>query len=220
MREWPNDPTIAHLVFVDHHDVPTATAIDGAIDHARRRGARAIRTSALFPRAATPVLEAGFHPIDRLALLRRHLGSIGGVVQAGATRPKRSRQHRAAAHVDRSAFGPMWGNDAVNIREIRHATPEHRARIVRRQRSIVGFAISGAAGDHGYLQRLAVLPSHQRDGLGRLLVVDALNWMHECGLRTALVNTGLDNGPALGLYAGLGFERLDDELLIAELRLD
>ena len=220
MRQWPNDPSVAHLVFLDHHDVPTAAQIEVAIEHARRRGARALRTSALFPRATTPILEAGFHPIDRLALLRRDLSDIVDLPEMSATRPMLSWHHRAAAHVDRSAFGPLWGNDAVNIREIRHATPEHRARIVRHHRSIVGFAVSGAAGDHGYLQRLAVLPAHQRDGFGTVLVVDALHWMHDSGLRTALVNTGLDNAPALSLYDRLGFELLDEVLVIAELPLD
>ena len=28
MRQWPNDPTVAHLIFVDHQTVPSADAIE------------------------------------------------------------------------------------------------------------------------------------------------------------------------------------------------
>lgn len=218
MRQWPNDPTVAHLVFVDHHHVPSVTTIEDAVEHARRRGARSIRTSALFPRAAEIVLGLDFVAIDRLALLRRELVEIDDLPTATSmsTRPMLPWQHRAIAHVDQAAFGPLWGNDAVGIREIRTATPEHRARIVRRGRAVAGFAISGAAGDNGYLQRLAVLPTARRGGLASSLVVDALGWMYDRGLRSVLVNTGCSNTAALGLYRGLGFEVLDEELVIAE----
>jgi ribosomal protein S18 acetylase RimI-like enzyme len=91
--------------------------------------------------------------------------------------------------------------------------------VIRRSRSLAGFAISGAAGDHGYLQRLAVDPTRRRQGIALALVVDALHWMQDLDLGTVLVNTGRSNEAALRLYESVGFERLDDELLIAELRL-
>jgi len=219
MRQWPNDPTVAHLVFLDHLDVPTPAVVTAAIDHARRCGARAIRTSALFPPAADVVLAAGFEPIDHLALLRRRLDTGAPPSPATATRPLLPWQHAAAARVDRAAFGPLWGNDATALRDIRRATPDHRARGVRDGGDMVGFAISGAAREHGYLQRLAVDPARRRQGLATALVLDALRWMHDRGAMSALVNTGTSNDAALALYDGLGFERLDDVLVIAELRV-
>jgi len=47
------------------------------------------------------------------------------------------------------------------------------------------------------------------------LVVDALSWMGGLPLTAAYVNTGLDNAAALALYEDLGFERLDERLVIA-----
>ncbi len=218
MRQWPNDATVAHLIFVDHARVPTVDDVDRAVDHARRHGARAVRTSALFPSAATVVLGAGFTEIDRLALLERAL--TDELPRAGRpTRPMLAWHHTAAATVDREAFGPLWGNDAASLRDIRRATPRHRARIMRDGRRIVGFAISGSAGEHGYLQRLAVAPSHRRAGYASDLVSDATVWMQRSGLRAVLVNTGVWNQPALSLYERFGFRRLDDELTIAEMRL-
>lgn len=223
MRQWPHDPTVAHLVFVDHHDVPTAADIAAAVDHARARGARSIRTSALFPDAREVVLAARFEAIDQLALLAIDLDdeTIAELGEpAHAVRPLRRWMHGRAAEVDVEAFGPLWGNDAAALRDIRSATPAHHARCVGELRRLAGFAVTGAAAGNGYLQRVAVAPGDRRRGLARALVVDALRWIHDGGRRRALVNTGVDNSAALGLYEQLGFARLPDVLTIAERRLD
>ena len=222
MRQWPNDATVAHLIFVDHQEVPTVDVLDAAIAHARRKGARAVRTSALFPRAAAVVLDAGFRPIDELALLRMRLDDE--VIDRLPAPRHRLRSmptwaHHQAARTDQAAFGPLWGNDAASLRDIRRATPHHHARIVRLGGDIAGFAITGAAADNGYLQRVAVTPDRRRQGIACDLVGDSLRWMHEQRRSHALVNTGVGNDAALALYASFGFERLDDGLTIAERRL-
>ncbi len=231
MRAWPGDDSVAHLIFVDHHHTPTPSDLTAAVDHAGRKGARAIRTSALFPDAAAVVLAAGFTPIDRLALLRTELDTWfrrhrdeAPDPAAGPDRathrltPMRAWHLTPCSRIDREAFGLMWGNTPASLRDIRRATPWHRARLARHHRSIVGFAISGAAADTGYIQRLAVVPERRRRGAAVDLVTDALIWMHARGLSEALVNTGVDNVPALTLYDSLGFQRLEQELVIAELR--
>lgn len=219
MREWPNDPTVAHLIFVDHADVPTDDDVVRAIEYASDRGARAIRTSALFPQSADVVLAHGFRSIDRLALLTRPISERRASRATRPTRPMLPWHHAAVAEVDRDAFGPLWGNDTASLRDIRRATPHHRARIVRDGRTIAGFAISGAAGDNGYLQRLAVASTHRRSGYARDLVADALRWMQANGTTSVLVNTGVGNTAALALYEAFGFHRLPHELTIAELRI-
>ncbi len=223
MRQWPNDPTVAHLIFVDHQHVPTADTIGAAVEHARRKGARSIRTSALFPASAEAVVGAGFRTIDQLALLGldlddrliAELGSPGHRI-----RTLHPWMHSRAAAVDQAAFGLMWGNDAAGLRDVRRATPAHHARMVTVERRIAGFALSGAAADSGYLQRVAVSPERRRRGIAHDLVVDALRWMHAQGRGRCLVNTGVDNEAALALYRRLGFERLTDVLTIAERQLN
>ena len=222
MRQWPHDSTVAQLIFTDHTSVPSAAVLADAIDHARKKGARSIRTSALFPNSAGVVLQYGFTAIDRLALLRHPLtdAAMSRLPDVDGTRPFRAWHYREAAAVDVDAFGPLWGNDRASLRDIRHATPHHRMRVVKRSHHIAGMAISGAAGESGYLQRLAVLTSARREGLATQLVVDALEWMHQRSLTAALVNTGVDNAAALALYERLGFVRLDDVLTIAEHQID
>lgn len=222
MRAWPSDATIAHLIFLDHHQVPTPGDLAAAIDHARRKSARAIRTSAMFPDTAAAVAAEGFVPIDRLALLQLDLAAREpGHRHHSATRlsPMRPWHLTPCARVDRAAFGLLWGNTASSLRDIRSATPRNHARVARADKQLAGFAISGLAGDVGYLQRLAVAPEHRRRGIATTLVTDGLDWMRGGGARRVLVNTGVTNTAALDLYTGLGFQRLTDQLTIAELGL-
>jgi ribosomal-protein-alanine N-acetyltransferase len=211
------------LVLIDHSTVPDLDDLAAATDEARRLGAARLRTSALFPRAAQIAFDAGFEPIDTLALLRLTLDEQLDTRLAGelrvSTRPLRAWHDRRAAQVDREAFGTMWGNDAGSLGDVRTATPVHRARYIGSRTRIAGFAISGAGGDSGYVQRVAVAQTDRRRRIGHDLVVDAVAWMRDRGLATAHVNTGVHNVPALALYEGLGFVRLDDRLTIAERRL-
>ncbi|TDT18621.1 acetyltransferase (GNAT) family protein [Ilumatobacter fluminis] len=220
MRAWPSDASVAHLIFTDHQHLPSRDELDDAIAHAIRKGARAIRTSAMFPGAADVVLADGFDVIDRLALLAfdldTELPELRGEVQLGRLRPWHL---TPCSQIDRESFGLLWGNSATSLRDIRHATPSSSSRVARSNDGIIGFAISGAAGDHGYLQRLAVRPDARRRGAGHDLVVDALRWMQRRSADQALVNTGVTNDAALSLYRSLGFVDLTDELVIAERRL-
>jgi ribosomal protein S18 acetylase RimI-like enzyme len=217
---------VGHLVFLDHARLPTDIEIAAALERADQRGYRTVRTSALFPPAAEILERTGFAPIDRLALLR--LDRLAGrrlLRPTHATHALRAWQRSSAAAVDRAAFGPEWGNDTSGLGEIERATPRHRSRWAAasgsgRRSALVAVAISGAAGRTGYLQRLAVHPEVQRQGLGAALVADALAWMQSIGLAEVLVNTGVTNRPALELYARLGFTRLADVLTIGEYRFE
>ncbi len=220
MRAWPSDASVAHLIFVDHQTPPTADELAAALDHAARKGARAVRTSAMFPDVAAIVLGWGFEPIDRLALLTRMLEPLPQAPPPAARLGSMMPWHLGrCAQIDRDCFGLMWGNSPASLRDIRTATPIHRSRLARHERRIAGFAVSGAAADTGYLQRLAVAPDRRRLGIARDLVVDSLDWMHRRELRTVLVNTGVGNAAALALYESLGFTVMPDQLTIAELTL-
>ena len=73
--------------------------------------------------------------------------------------------------------------------------------------AVVGYAITGRAGSIGYLQRLAVLPDHQRRGIGYALVIDGLLWARRRGSTSLLVNTQETNEAAVRLYERMGFQR-------------
>ncbi|CAN5415161.1 hypothetical protein BH23ACT3_BH23ACT3_10160 [soil metagenome] len=216
---------MGHLIVLEHDAVPSSDELAYWIERARRRGFRVLRTGALFPDAASAVLEAGFRLLDSLVLLRIDLDdptALDAPPQNGARGGVRvtrlwARQHEAAAAVDRVSFGATWGNDARSLADIRRATPAHWARKVGASRGVDAFAISGAGGRTGYVQRLAVHPDQRRSGIANALVDDAIAWMRSRGLSSALVNTGEDNTAALKLYERWGFRRLGDRLTVAEL---
>lgn len=212
----PGDRSIAQLVLLDHHMVPTRGDVDRWVADAGRRRFRTLRTSALFPVSQPAFLDAGFTPIDRLTLLELDLRGAGGRKRRqGGTRRLRTRDLPDAAAVDTAAFGDDAGIDPEALGRIGEATPYHRSRAIGR-RSVIAFAISGRAARTGYIQRLAVHPDRQGSGLGRILVDDALAWMVRHGVATVLVNTGIDNAPALRLYTSEGFCVRPDELAVLE----
>jgi ribosomal protein S18 acetylase RimI-like enzyme len=232
VRQSAFDPGVVHLALADQGIVPDPDELAGWVDTlAGREGVRAIRTGALFAAAAERFFDAGFAVVDTLMLLRADLDDPGPARRpVGATAPLRARHHGVAARIDAAAFGAEWGNGAADLAEIRRATTSHRARVrhaissppvrrVLRRPPIVAFAITGAAGGQGYLQRLAVLPEHQRQGHGRALTIDSLEWMRRRRLSHAVVNTGIDNEPARALYESLGFRALPDRLVVTQLDL-
>ncbi len=223
LGRWPYDDQVAHLVLLDHQMVPTSADIAGWIAEASQRGARTVRTGAIFPNAAAPFLDAGFHVADTLTLLALHLRDRTAtrarpVRTSGPIRLRRLRPSMLAeaAEIDRRAFSAPWANDTSALADIMTATPYHRSRSVHLDGRMVAFSISGRADRSGYVQRLAVDPSARRRGFANVLLDDALHWMRRRDVEHAMVNTASDNRPALELYESVGFGQRPDSLLILE----
>lgn len=203
---------------------PSVSEVGGWVDEAADQGAHIVRTGALFPNAAPAFLDAGFHQVDTLALLALDLHEPArstDVRRRSTNAQVRLRRLRPAmlnecAEIDRRSFSTPWANDTGALADIMTATPYHRSRSVHLDGRMVGFSISGRADRTGYVQRLAVDPSARRRGLANVLLGDALRWMRRRDITRALVNTAVDNHPALALYESVGFERQPGSLVILE----
>jgi ribosomal protein S18 acetylase RimI-like enzyme len=75
---------------------------------------------------------------------------------------------------------------------------------------VAGYALVGAEGKTGYLQRLAVHPAFARRGIGTQLVVESIASCRQKGVRRIWVNTAARNKPAIRLYRSLGFKPLPE----------
>lgn len=216
LQRWPTDPSIAHLVFTNMWSVPTVADFEQAVGLAARRGAAAVRTSALFHRAQIVADNAGFDPIEELVLLQRPIGAAAPPPSsAWSIRTMRSWHLAEAAKLDRLAFGSEWGNSAASLYHVLRSTPAARGLVVRRRGTgMIGFAIVGAAAQAGYVQRLAVHPDFRRRGVAKDLLGAGNAWMERRSARVAYVNTEKVNDGALALYRACGFRETGDILTV------
>jgi ribosomal protein S18 acetylase RimI-like enzyme len=134
--------------------------------------------------------------LDRvLAVDQAAFAAIGGIADGALAR----------GWMDRHPF-----DDAIA------ATPHIRATVAVAGETIVGFAISGRAKRHGYLQRLAVAPEAQGRGVGSALITDCLEWSKRRRVSRVAVNTQHGNTAALNRYLALGFAEVSPGLVICE----
>lgn len=230
-RRWPGDDRAALVVILDPIELPAPSHFEDWLRDLAPQGIDVVRTGALTPRVAERAERAGYRCIQELTLLEARAPLAAEPLDIGTTRRRTSacRHGRGGeselpllAAIDRAAFGDLWQLDATMLADVCDATPAHRARVVREHDHLlartdpIGFLISGRAGRSGYLQRLAVDPAHQRAGAAVALVADALSWMRRWRCERVLVNTHVDNEPALALYHRFGFVELPDRLRVYE----
>ena len=214
---WRGDPQIAFIAPVAGR--PTAgETIDRGLRVLAAKGYTTALTSALTVAEQEPFVEKGFAVHERLHLLRHDLGALPSAP------PHRLRRalpfdHRRVLELDGRAFDAFWRFDQDGLEDARRATPSSRFRVPD-QAGVVGYSITGRAGEIGYLQRLAVDPSHQHEGVGTALVADGLWWAARRGATSVLVNTQERNSGARALYEHLGFVLEPDGLAVLERSLD
>lgn len=203
---WRGDREVAYLSPLPDAPLPSVVFVRRCLEQLAAQGFSSVITSALSPAEQAGFLGAGFEVHERLHLLVHDLRHVPRVDTAGLRRAT-PEDHPAVLAVDARAFPSFWRIDEVSLAEALSATPNSRFRVVVRDGAPVGYAVTGRAGRRGFLQRLAVDPGRQREGLGRILCVDALRWLRRWRVEQAVVNTQMGNDAALALYESLGFRR-------------
>ena len=221
VRTWSFSDDIAHVVLLHPPRLPSLGDLDQWCGQLADRGYRRIRTGALGTTAGIRVEQAGFHPAQELVLLE-HVAPHTVAGPALATHRLFATRRGRASDIDQAAFGAGWRLDPAAIADVCAATPHHRARVAGHAdhdgtaRGPAAYAVTGRDGRQGFLQRLAVRPESQHQGLGRALVADSLRWLAHRRVHRVLVNTPVDNDAAIALYEGMGFERLPEHLHVYE----
>ena len=70
----------------------------------------------------------------------------------------------------------------------------------------MGYAFAHMNGSQAHVTRLAVHPSHQRQGTGALMLADLINHARTQGAEFITLNTQTHNENSLKLYRRFGFE--------------
>jgi len=220
---WPYDPTTALLTLRSgHHPEATITRdmVKMWLGTAQHGGFARVRTNAVSPQLADILATVGFTVKQELSLLTAPLQEVPSPAHTVSARRVTAAQ---AIRIDCAAFHGEWAIDPPALLSAKQATQFHRLRglgssPMRRTTSycLSGFTPSSAESQYGYIQRLAVHPSAQRNGYGRKLVLDAMHWLGSRGMQHALVNTDSTNEAALSLYHSLGFTPMTYSLYVLE----
>ena len=221
VRTWHADDQVAHVTRAADGSGPLTTEeVRRCIAALRRDGYRCAVTAAVGRADQPPFLEAGFVPAERLHLLLHPLDELPNPVLTAPAHIRRGRRRELddLLAVDHAAFSGIWRLDRAGLDEALNATPTVHLRVARDAGATVGYAICGRAAQRGYVQRLAVHPRAQGQGLGGTLLLDGLRWLRRWGARDALVNTQEGNDRSLRLYQRVGFVLQPDGLTV--LRLD
>lgn len=219
LRAWPNRPGVAQLILTDHTKAPSYTTLADWLNVLRRWNFHTVRTGALAESATSTFVEHGFRSVQTLALLRARLDRRTDLaLSRHELRPIRGpRQLSVAARIDALAFEDGWELDVDAIVDACRATPQHRIRLaVTASDQPAGYVITGRNGIAGFVQRLAVDPALEGQGVATSLLLDGLRWLQRRGVREVLVNTNFDNDRALALYERFGFVLLPESLSVFE----
>jgi ribosomal protein S18 acetylase RimI-like enzyme len=212
LGSWRGRPDVAYLS-VGAERPPTPEIVDRCVGLLRGRGYSAVVTSALAMADALPFIDAGFSVRERLHLLAHSMGDLPA--PGHSTRRARRTDRPAVMALDHASFDGFWQLDDNGLQSAIEATPHSRFRVAgNREHAIAAYAVTGRAGPHGYLQRVAVHPEQRRQGFGRAVVLDGLRWLRRHGATQALVNTQRNNAGALALYDACGFRELPAGLCV------
>jgi ribosomal protein S18 acetylase RimI-like enzyme len=219
---WRGDPEVAYLNPVPGAPLPSAEFVRRCLRTLASQGFARVVTGALSPSEQSAFRANGFAVSEHLHLLSHDLRRLpDGETPEGLLRRSSRRDRDGVLALDHLAFDPFWRLDEAGLDEAIAATPHTRFRVATDDgERVVGYAITGRAGRRGYLQRLAVHPSVQRQGLGTILVADALRWLRRWRADRAMVNTQLANDRALSLYERVGFRREPSGLSVLARELD
>lgn len=110
----------------------------------------------------------------------------------------------AVALIERRAHPHPWtrGNftDALASRYL--------CKVYERESVMLGYLVLMPAVDEAQLLDLTIAPEHQRQGLGRALLDEALEMARNMKMRRVLLEARLSNVAALGLYRTAGFHEI------------
>jgi ribosomal protein S18 acetylase RimI-like enzyme len=115
--------------------------------------------------------------------------------------------------IDAAAFPQFWRFSREALDEAIRATSRSiTLEILSGEGSPIAYAVVGFGSAIAYLQRVAVHPDWQGNGMGRSLVRAAVRKASRSGAKVLLLNTQTDNTPAIQLYEDEGFSRLPEPL--------
>jgi ribosomal protein S18 acetylase RimI-like enzyme len=151
------------------------------------------------------VTDAGFEETHGVVVLSRLRASVPAVQPPPGLRIRQAEaaDQPAIIATDTAAFASPWQMSgellAWAIERADYLT------VAERNGAIVGYQLSTPSHQGAHLARLAVLPDHQGQGVGALLLWELLDHYQRRGAHEITVNTQDTNKASLALYRRMGF---------------
>jgi ribosomal protein S18 acetylase RimI-like enzyme len=158
--------------------------------------------------------QAGFATYIDLALMRRSLDEPCAPPNHLVVEREESDLSDLLA-IDAAAFPPFWRFNSAGLEEAIGATSRSTTLVILDgEGRPIAYAVVGFGSAIAYLQRVAVRPEWQGHGMGRSLVRVAVRTARSSGAKVLLLNTQLDNEPAIRLYEDEEFVKLPEPLTL------
>lgn len=122
-------------------------------------------------------------------------------------RPARTSDADEILRINALAFGPFWQyDDSVVLGWVLSSDQAVVAEVGGR---MAGFSVTtlGLSGNYAHLIRVATDPAFRRRGIGRQLVVDAIQYSRDASAPGLALNTQASNRVSRALYESLGFRQ-------------
>jgi ribosomal protein S18 acetylase RimI-like enzyme len=148
-----------------------------------------------------------FLELDRVVGYARagRLSSPPAIAGPARLRPARASEGELVLALNSAAFAPIWRYDSSTVLSWL-LTADH-AVLAETGAGPAGFGLTTGSRDSEYAQlvRVAIAPQFQGCGIGRQMVVDAIDYAQEIGASGLSLNTQASNMISRRLYEGLGF---------------
>jgi ribosomal protein S18 acetylase RimI-like enzyme len=109
-----------------------------------------------------------------------------------------------------------WNDPAADLRRAVEA-PDSTILAAVDEGTLIATAMVGHDGHRGWVYYLAVIPSHQRQGLGRQMMTACEEWVKAQRIPKIQLMVRAENRAALGFYENLGYT--DAEVVVLGKRL-
>ncbi len=155
------------------------------------------------------LLAAGFQASDRVITYVRNDRPVFTPNHfAARLRAARPADAQSILRLNAAAFEPLWRYDEATMLSWL-LTSEHPV-LAEIDGQPAAFCLTSRASTDGYAQliRLATDPQWQGQGIGRQLVIDAINFGHQAGALGVALNTQYSNTVSRHLYESLGFRNV------------
>jgi ribosomal protein S18 acetylase RimI-like enzyme len=153
------------------------------------------------------LLAAGFVEADRvITYVRKDRPVLTQTRQPSVLRPAGPAEANTVLVLNAAAFAPIWRyDDATTLSWLLTADHSMLAEVEGRA---VAFALTSCSPGDGYAQliRIGTRPQWHNHGIGRQLVVDAIDFGHKSRAAGVALNTQLSNATSRHLYEALGFQ--------------